>query len=524
MVWFTRLRRWQTDASNGIGIRADYHDSEDDNFALGINESLNAAGLNSPTANIPFGGFKITGAGSGTGASDYATVSQVQGRTVAYAVDASGSDAYVLTLSPAISGYVAGQQFLFMVGTTNTGAATLNINGNGSRNIKKWTGTTLADGDLVAGQLAFVAYDGSDFQLLSAPSGAVDQNGSTIYAADGGANDAYAITLSPAPAAYVTGFVCRFKANTKSTGAATLNVNSLGAKTIKGTFGATLGNQDIAANQIVEVIYDGTDFQMLSPPFGVIGQNGSTVFAVDASGSDSYAITLSPAPTDLNTGMSLRFKAGTANTGAATLNVNALGAKTIKKFGSTNDLATGDILANQLVEVIYDGTNFQMLSCVDDIINLTTDGSPDATADYVKTWDASASTYKKVLLGNIATAATQADQETGTSTTSFVTPGRQQFHASAAKAFVSFTLTGSIERGYNVTSVTDTSSSVKAINFTTAFSDAFYVGFFTQVQSSSSSYTANMTITNRTTTVCTMFNVDETTNVTGWNAVFLGDQ
>ncbi len=86
------------------------------------------------------------------------------------------------------------------------------------------------------------------------------------------------------------------------------------------------------------------------------------VFACAASttGNDTYAITLTPAPTAYANYQIFRFKPDTANTGAATLNVNGLGAKTIKKNVSS-DLETGDILANQIVEVVYDGTNFQLL-------------------------------------------------------------------------------------------------------------------------------------------------------------------
>ena len=41
--------------------------------------------------------------------------------------------------------------------------------------------------------------------------------------------------------------------------------------------------------------------------------------------------------------------------------------------------------------------------------------------------------------GIAADVATQANQETATSTTTIVTPGRQQFHPSAAKAWVMLT-------------------------------------------------------------------------------------
>lgn len=84
-------------------------------------------------------------------------------------------------------------------------------------------------------------------------------------------------------------------------------------------------------------------------------------YAVDSVGTDSYAITISPAITAYTAGQRFTFKAGTVNTGPCTLNVSGLGAKTIKKNVSV-DLQTGDILANQIVEVEYDGTNMQLLS------------------------------------------------------------------------------------------------------------------------------------------------------------------
>lgn len=83
-------------------------------------------------------------------------------------------------------------------------------------------------------------------------------------------------------------------------------------------------------------------------------------YAADAGATDAYAITLTGLSA-YTTGMTFKFKANTANTGACTLNVNGLGAKTIKKNVS-DDLSTGDILANQLVIVTYDGTNMQLQS------------------------------------------------------------------------------------------------------------------------------------------------------------------
>jgi len=86
-------------------------------------------------------------------------------------------------------------------------------------------------------------------------------------------------------------------------------------------------------------------------------------FAADAEASDAYAIAIDPVPPRYFAGVMFLFTANTANTGAATLNVNTMGAKTIKKLHD-QDLATGDIEAGQVVVVVYDGTFMQLISQV----------------------------------------------------------------------------------------------------------------------------------------------------------------
>jgi len=102
------------------------------------------------------------------------------------------------------------------------------------------------------------------------------QIGAEVYAADAGSNDTYVITLSPVPSAYVTGMTIRFKANTINTGTATLNVNSLGAKTIVKGVNTTLSDGDILAGQFCTVIYDGTNFVLQNPVSTNIAQPSIT--------------------------------------------------------------------------------------------------------------------------------------------------------------------------------------------------------------------------------------------------------
>lgn len=95
-----------------------------------------------------------------------------------------------------------------------------------------------------------------------------------------------------------------------------------------------------------------------------------------AAGSDAYAITLSPTITALTVGMEVWVKADVANTGAATLNVNGIGAAAIKKQHD-QDLASNDIEAGQVFSVRWDGTNWQMVSQ----LASTAAGSGDVAGD-----------------------------------------------------------------------------------------------------------------------------------------------
>jgi hypothetical protein len=68
--------------------------------------------------------------------------------------------------------------------------------------------------------------------------------------------------------------------------------------------------------------------------------------------------------------------------------------------------------------------------------------------------------------------AAQADQETGTSTTTVVTPGRQ--HSSASKCWLKCDHAGNVNASYNITSITDTGPGVVTVTIATDFSSAHY--------------------------------------------------
>jgi hypothetical protein len=67
-----------------------------------------------------------------------------------------------------------------------------------------------------------------------------------------------------------------------------------------------------------------------------------------------------PALTANINGMPIRFKVDRDNSGSATLNINGIGAVAVKKGGATA-LEAGDIKSGCIYEVVYDGTNFQIM-------------------------------------------------------------------------------------------------------------------------------------------------------------------
>jgi len=103
---------------------------------------------------------------------------------------------------------------------------------------------------------------------------------------------------------------------------------------------ATVRNQYASAGQVQD-----SAFTFLTSPAGT-----NTITATAALGMSTYV-----------TGQRFFFVAAASNTGAVTLNINAIGAKSVTKNGTTA-LVSGDIAINAVVQVVYDGTQFQLLN------------------------------------------------------------------------------------------------------------------------------------------------------------------
>lgn len=127
--------------------------------------------------------------------------------------------------------------------------------------------------------------------------------------------------------------------------------------------------------------------QTISAPLACVAASGSGT---------TYTCTTSPAFLP-GVGNIIQLQVDVANTGAATLNVNAHGAKAMTKQGGTNTaLVANDLVAGQDTIFVYDGTNWQMQG---QLGNAASGGLPTGLTFVSPTFTISSATNGNGVLG-----------------------------------------------------------------------------------------------------------------------------
>lgn len=112
-------------------------------------------------------------------------------------------------------------------------------------------------------------------------------------------------------------------------------------------------------------------------------------------------------------------------------------------------------------------------------LNFSVDGTLAGNSDTTIPSEKAIKTYVDAHAGG-ASAATQSDQETATSTTTYVSPGRQQYHPGHPKFWGRFAGSGTtITSSFNVTSIANTGVGLYTITIATDFSNANWAPFAT---------------------------------------------
>jgi hypothetical protein len=167
------------------------------------------------------------------------------------------------------------------------------------------------------------------------------------YAADTGGADAYAIAPVPAVAAYAAGQAVTLKPGNANTGASTININSLGAKSIKMPDGSALQANAMLATGVYLLVYDGADFILANPSTAgnLLLARGSAVASAsttDIGAADSDFVEISGTATITSLGATtVRNHLWVRFQGALTLTHNAT--SLILPAGANITTAAGDV-------------------------------------------------------------------------------------------------------------------------------------------------------------------------------------
>ncbi|WP_105405039.1 phage tail protein [Neorhizobium sp. T7_12] len=180
--------------------------------------------------------------------------------------------------------------------------------------------------------------------ILRATRGAIKRDyvqSNPIYTSTG-TSTAYVLTYAQAPAPITKGKKFVFWAHVTSAGAATLNVNAQGAKSLLRPDGSALLLGDIQASTVVIAHYDGAAFRITNPAFTEIGrvsgnildarlpttQTGKTFTSATTISGDILSV-----DDDTSPQIYLRKKTGTINRGQISANI-AGSAVTIQTYNA----------------------------------------------------------------------------------------------------------------------------------------------------------------------------------------------
>lgn len=141
------------------------------------------------------------------------TEAQLKSGQLNYVVDTGAANAYAVALPHTILSYAAGLTLTFKAANANTGASTLNVDSVGVIPIVKTDGTALDAGDIQAGALVTVTYDGSNFQAVGSLQG--------VIAAAEAARDAALAAKTAAETAQTNAETAETNAETAESNAAT---------------------------------------------------------------------------------------------------------------------------------------------------------------------------------------------------------------------------------------------------------------------------------------------------------------
>lgn len=201
----------------------------------------------------------------------------------------------------------------------------------------------------------------NDLNMMGKASSAYASAGASYQ--DSGSGGSYILTLSTntlqKPKEYYDGLFIRFQAGSASIVSTTINVNSLGNKSISNPDGTPILSDRISSGDMVSAVYSlslGKFILISSERSYNTVYSSSGQFYIESGSIDTFEIALSnqdiKPPIEYLDGMKVTFRSTSNNLGSSTINVNNIGAKPIIDIHG-NDLVKNKIQKNCYIDAIY---------------------------------------------------------------------------------------------------------------------------------------------------------------------------
>lgn len=178
------------------------------------------------------------------------------------------------------------------------------------------------------------------FNKLPAPD-ALREDRVTYIEIEGGPAE-YTGTLTGLEA-YAAGMTIKVKPAMSNTGAATLNLNGLGAVAVKTIEGSDLSANDLPADAVIPITYNGVEFRLAGSSISGVATAVSAASAASNSANQAASSALAAANSAIAAANSANQASNSASTAAATLAASAL------KANNLSDLTSDDAAIANLV-------------------------------------------------------------------------------------------------------------------------------------------------------------------------------
>jgi len=415
-------------------------------------------------------------------------------------ITVTGTNTLIGASVPPYTAYTAGMTLSFIPQNTNTGAVTIDVDGLGARNIYVGSSSALSGGEIVAGRMVTIEYDGTRFQLFTS----ILADGSVTSAKLANAqltlpnalNEAPAVTLSSAATVAIGAAASNNIIITGTTTITAFDTIADGA-TRRVVFSNTLTLTHNAVSlilpggaNITTGVGDAATFLSIGSGnwrcTAYLRANGTSIFTnskiqpITASVA-SNALTLTLNPTVLD------FRSSTLSSG--TVNTRTISSAISVVVPNTATLGTTNGVAARLTVLAIDNAGTVELAVVNNsgaattlsldettLISTTTVGVSATSAGVAYSTTGRASVPFRVVgfiditeatAGTWATAPTTVQGIGGNNVTA-VSP-------QTCKAWVNFNgSTATVRASFNVSSVTSNGTGDFTINFTNALPDANY--------------------------------------------------